>query len=369
MVRLHLKAFIIAVMNGIHSNLTIDIFKQSSVCKIVADDQGQIHFCNQAAEELLKLSQRKLQGLPITDLFLDGDLDDARIVDAIASSQTLHQRDARLFLISREWLTADINIGHFTSEDKDWVLLEIHIQDRNHFVGLDSSEYSQHLAANALIRGLGHEIKNPLGGLRGAAQLLSMEIGDSNLKEYTEVIIKESDRLTSLVDRMMTPHKPGTKSTCSIHEPLENALQVVCLEATDKLEIERNYDPSIPDFKMFSDGLQQAFLNLVQNAVQAMEGEGKVAIETRIVRRMLLGDKQQPLVVRINISDTGPGVPEGLKNRLFLPMVSGKSNGSGLGLGLAQSLVQQHDGMIEYRDDIEQTTFSVYIPLNLSETL
>ena len=214
-----------------------------------------------------------------------------------------------------------------------------------------------------VIRGLGHEIKNPLGGLRGAAQLLDMELDEPTLKEYTAVIIKESDRLTSLVDRMMAPHKTGKKSLRNLHQPLEAAMKLVQIEAGEGVIINRNYDPSIPDFEMYPDSLQQAFLNLMINAVQAMDSNGILELETRIVRNIFIGDRQYPLLARINISDTGPGVPDELKDKLFLPMVSGKPMGSGLGLGVAQSLVQQHNGIIEYRDDLAMTTFSIYIPL------
>lgn len=348
---------------------SLDILRQTSACMVVADAEGIIHFCNPATEELLSISERQLKGTQIGDLFLDGDMSPQRIFDALHSSHTTYQRDARLLLISREWINADISISPFQSNEQEFLLIELHARDRQHHIGMDSNEYSQHLAANALIRGLGHEIKNPLGGLRGAAQLLAMELSDSDLNEYTEVIIKESDRLSSLVDRMMTPNKPGLKAVANVHEPLENALKLVQIEAGEELEIKRNYDPSIPDFEMLQDGLEQAFLNLAQNAAQAMNNRGLLKVETRVVRQMLIGDKQQRLAVRINMMDSGPGVPDSLKERLFLPMVSGKANGTGLGLGVAQNLVQQHGGMIEYRDDLPETTFSVFLPLITTESV
>ena len=302
-------------------------------------------------------------------LDITGDFTLERVMEVFGSSHRFFQRGARLLPSHREWVLADINMQQVLIEQQKALIIELNVTEKHHSFATDSAEYGQQLAANALIRGLGHEIKNPLGGLRGAAQLLDMELEERNLKEYTAVIIKESDRLSSLVDRMMAPHKGGHKEYRNIHQPLESALQLVEIEAGDGVFIKRNYDPSIPDFEMYTDSLQQAFLNLMINAVQAMDTSGILEIETRIVRNMFLAERQYPLVVRINVSDTGPGIPEELRDRLFLPMVSGKPGGSGLGLGVAQSLVQQHNGVIEYRDDIEMTTFSIYIPVMLEEPI
>ena len=344
-----------------------DVLKFLSACVLVSNPEGVVCFGNNSAEELLRLSKRQFIGMNISDLFMDGDLSQRRIIEVAEESQRIYQRDARLLPLHREWVLADMHLSRISSSDTYWILIEIHITERHHAFGTDSSEYSQHLAANALIRGLGHEIKNPLGGLRGAAQLLDMELEDPSLKEYTEVIIKESDRLSSLVDRMMAPHKSGNKEIRNLHQPLEDALKLVQIDAGEGVFIKRNYDPSIPDFEMYTDSLQQAFLNLMINAVQAMETSGILEVETRIKRNMLLGDRHYPLLARINISDTGPGIPDELKDKVFLPMVSGKPTGSGLGLGVAQSLVHRHNGLIEYRDDKAMTTFSVYIPLILEE--
>ncbi len=350
-----------------NNTLLQDVLRFQSACVLVTDRDGIVHFGNYASEELLRLSERQFRGMSIAELFLDGDLTRQRLDELFEESPRIYQRDARLLPLHREWAVGDMRLSLISSGEESWMLVEFHPSDRNRPFVTDSSEYVQQLAANALIRGLGHEIKNPLGGLRGAAQLLDMELQDPNLKEYTAVIIKESDRLSSLVDRMMAPHKTGQKELKNLHQPLEAALQLVQIDAGDGIHIKRNYDPSIPDFKLYSDSLQQAFLNLMINAVQAMEGSGILEIETRIERNKFIGNNQYPLLTRINISDTGPGIPEELKDKVFMPMVSGKASGSGLGLGVAQSLVQQHNGLIEYRDDIEMTTFSIYIPIQLGE--
>ncbi len=350
----------------VHAHLnSLDVLRFLSVAVLVVDAKGSIHFGNASAEELLRLSERQLVGMNISEIMIDGDLSQARINEVLGATNRFYQRGAKLLPLHREWIMADLSLNCITSDDSKYVLIEIHLDDRHQHS--DSNEYSQQLAANALIRGLGHEIKNPLGGLRGAAQLLDMELNDPSLQEYTAVIIKESDRLTSLVDRMMAPHKTGKKSLRNLHQPIEAAMKLVQIEAGDGVIINRNYDPSIPDFAMYPDSLQQAFLNLMINAVQAMDAQGILELETRVVRNIFIGDRQHPLLARINISDTGPGVPDDLKDKLFIPMVSGKAMGSGLGLGVAQSLVQQHNGLIEYRDDLPMTTFSVYIPLLFEE--
>jgi len=345
--------------------LSLDVLRLLSVAVLVLDKKGQIQFGNSSAEELLRLSERQFSGMNIGEVLIDGDLTFDRVNDVYNVTNRFYQRDAKLLPLHREWVMCDLSLSRISSAGNTYVLAEIRVSERHH--NADSAEYGQQLAANALIRGLGHEIKNPLGGLRGAAQLLDMELDDPTLKEYTAVIIKESDRLTSLVDRMMAPHKVGKKTLRNLHQPLEAALKLVTIEAGEGVLINRNYDPSIPDFDMYPDSLQQAFLNLMINAVQAMDSNGILEVETRIVRNIFIGDRQHPLLARINISDTGPGIPEDLKDKVFLPMVSGKPMGSGLGLGVAQSLVQQHNGLIEYRDDLAMTTFSIYIPLIFEE--
>ena len=193
--------------------------------------------------------------------------------------------------------------------------------------------------------------------------MLSMELTDPALREYTSVIIKEADRLSSLVDRMMAPHKQGEQQMTNIHQLIENVLSLLQLENGDDLKIKRDYDPSLPELLAYGDQIQQAMLNIMQNAVQAMDGKGTLTVKTRIVRQMLLGDKLCRLVLRVDISDEGPGIAEELKDKLFMPLISGREGGTGLGLGIAQSLIQQHSGLVELKDKKQETTFSIYLPL------
>jgi len=340
------------------------LINQLLVAVLVLNHDLTIQWCNSAAEELLCLSRKRLTGNRLNHILKDADFSAKAIAYSLNSGNPYHQRDALVTLFNEEKFLADISVSNLQIGDEQKLLVEIRQTDREHYIGLESSEYSQHIAASALVRGLGHEIKNPLGGLRGAAQLLSMELTEPVLKEYTSVIIKEADRLSTLVDRMMAPHKQGIKHEVNIHQLTEAVLNLLELEAGDKLIIERDYDPSLPDIFACGDQIQQALLNLMQNSVQAMDGEGRLTIKTRINRQILLGDQLYRLVLRIDISDDGPGIPEELKDKLFMPLVSGQTGGTGLGLGIAQSLIQQHNGIIELQDDSERTTFTVYLPVS-----
>lgn len=344
------------------------LINQLLAAVLVIDRDLSIQWCNPATEELLGLSNRQLLGAHLSDVIIDADFSAKVIAYSLQSGNPYHQRDATIKLINEEEFIADISVSNLQIDDEQKLLVEIRQTDREHRIGLESSEYSQHIAASALVRGLGHEIKNPLGGLRGAAQLLSMELADPSLKEYTSVIIKEADRLSALVDRMMAPHKQGKRQLINIHQLIETVISLLQLEAGDDLRIERDYDPSLPEILACGDQLQQAMLNLMQNAVQAMDGEGRLTIKTRIVRQILLGNKLSKLVLRIDISDDGPGVAVELRDKLFMPLVSGRAGGTGLGLGIAQSLIQQHSGLIEYQDKSERTTFSIYLPVTEETT-
>jgi two-component system nitrogen regulation sensor histidine kinase GlnL len=338
---------------------------------LVVNRDLTIAWTNPATEELLGLSQRQLKSTHLSEVIIDADYSIKAIAYSLKSGNHYHQRDTKMTSVNLEEFIADISVSSIELGGEQKLLVEIKQTDREHRIGMESSEYTQHLAASALVRGLGHEIKNPLGGLRGAAQLLAMELTDPELREYTTVIIKEADRLSALVDRMMTPHQQGTKQLVNIHQLIELVLSLLKLEAGDKLVIDRDYDPSLPDIFVCGDQIQQAMLNVMQNAVQAMNGEGRIVLKTRIVGPMLLGDKIFRQVQRVDISDDGPGVPIEIRDKLFMPLISGRDGGTGLGLGLAQSLIQQHQGLIEYQDKNERTTFTIYLPVisQVSQTL
>jgi len=229
---------------------------------------------------------------------------------------------------------------------------------------------AQHHTTRALVRNLAHEIKNPLGGLRGAAQLLERELPDPALREYTRIIIGEADRLRGLVDRMLGPNQPRAYDEVSIHEILERVCGLVEAEANSGIRIERDYDPSIPPVWGDADRLIQAVLNVVRNAVQVLDRRGIITLRTRVQRQYTIGSKRHKLVARLDVIDDGPGIPSEWQEQIFYPMISGRPNGTGLGLSIAQNIVNQaqnivnqHGGLIECVSRPGETVFTLLLPL------
>jgi two-component system nitrogen regulation sensor histidine kinase GlnL len=224
-------------------------------------------------------------------------------------------------------------------------------------------------ANKELIRNLAHEIKNPLGGIRGAAQLLQMELQSKELTEYTQVIVQEADRLQALVDRLLAPHrKPHVVGDVNIHEVCERVRALILAEFPRGLAVQRDYDTSIPEFRGDREQLIQAVLNIAHNAAQALtqriaEGDACIVLRTRVTRQVTIGKTRYRLALELHIEDNGPGVPESIRDRIFYPLVSGREGGSGLGLTLAQTFVQQHQGTIECDSAPGQTIFKILIPL------
>ncbi len=245
-------------------------------------------------------------------------------------------------------------------------MLEIEQQTRQ---DREERALGQVQANKELIRNLAHEIKNPLGGIRGAAQLLAMEIHSKDLSEYTNVIIHEADRLQALVDRLLAPHrKPHVVSDVNIHEVCERVRSLILAEFPRGLTVHRDYDISIPDFRGDREQLIQAVLNIAHNAAQALAervatGDALLVLRTRVARQVTIGKRRFRLALELHIEDNGPGVPEDIRDRIFYPLVSGRDGGSGLGLTLAQTFVQQHQGTIECDSEQGKTVFRIVIPL------
>jgi len=243
------------------------------------------------------------------------------------------------------------------------ILIELQQVDRHLRITKEQQLLAQQTTSRMLVRGLAHEIKNPLGGLRGAAQLLDQELHDPELKEYTQIIIAESDRLQDLMDKMLGPNKPAHKSLLNIHEVLERVRQLVAVEAGNHISMQTDYDPSIPELFADKNQMIQALLNVVRNAIQAIQGTGVITLKTRIQRHMTIGRKLYKLVTKIEIIDNGPGIQPGLMGQIFYPMITGRAEGTGLGLSIAQSLINQHNGLIECESEPGHTVFSIYLPL------
>lgn len=330
---------------------------------LLFDHELKLTYINTAGEMLLADSARHLIGLSAQDLFRSSD--PALLLNlqqCLAMEEPLFDRE---LILDRMTQTVTINFSA-TPLLKDQQLAEILVelqQVDNHLrISKEEQQLSRQNTARLLVRGLAHEIKNPLGGLRGAAQLLDLELHDPDLKEYTQIIIAESDRLQGLMDKMLGPNKLPDKKPLNIHEVLERVRQLVQAESAN-LKIKHDYDPSIPETHADKDQLIQAILNIARNAAQAMEGKGEIMFKTRIHRQMTIGRKRYRLAIKIDIIDSGPGIDADMLNQIFYPMVTARAEGTGLGLSIAQSLINQHNGLIECSSEPGHTVFSIFLPV------
>lgn len=321
-------------------------------------------YINPAGEMLFADSAKHLVGQPAHKMFktvhhdlfsdlLQRMLHHEPLVDRELTLESMHQS-----ITVNLSATPILELGELTD-----ILIELQQVDRHLRITKEEQLLAQQATSRMLVRGLAHEIKNPLGGLRGAAQLLEQELHDPELKEYTKIIIAESDRLQDLMDKMLGPNKPAHKSLLNIHEVLERVRHLVAVEAGNNIRLQTDYDPSIPELFADKNQIIQALLNVVRNAIQAIQSSGKIILRTRIQRHMTIGRKLYKLVAKIEIIDNGPGIQPGLMGQIFYPMITGRAEGTGLGLSIAQSLINQHNGLIECESEPGNTVFSIYLPL------
>jgi two-component system, NtrC family, nitrogen regulation sensor histidine kinase GlnL len=347
-----------------------DAFDLLATMVALVHPDGQCLLVNAVLENTMGLSRRTLLRGNVLDWMVDPEpLRDT--LHAVAANEVSTSRfDGQLrrpALGPNDALPVHVIVNQTDRADRVLVeIIEIEQQTR-----LDREERELGLAqANKeLVRNLAHEIKNPLGGIRGAAQLLAMEIDSRELTEYTNVIIHEADRLQALVDRLLAPHrKPHVVSDVNIHEVCERVRSLVMAEHPRGLEVRRDYDTSIPEFRGDREQLIQAVLNIVHNATQVLfdriaAGDALIVLHTRIARQATIGKQRFRLALELHIEDNGPGVPESIRDRIFHPLVSGRDGGSGLGLTLAQTFVQQHQGTIGCQSVPGRTVFTILIPL------
>ena len=333
------------------------------------DEKLIIHYANPSAEQLFSQSLKRLQGTPLSQLIQHASMDLALFTQPLQSGQSITDSDVT-FVINAKPIMLEVTVSplslHGTQFDNDLMLLvEVRKIDSQRRLSQELNQHAQQQAAKLLVRGLAHEIKNPLGGLRGAAQLLGRMLPDPNLNEYTQIIIEQADRLRVLVDRLLGPQKPGKKCSENLHLVIEKARQLVELEFGSQIVIERDYDPSMPPIVMDADQVEQAFLNIISNAAQilAQQPDGKITIRTRTVYQANIHGQRHKLVARIEIIDNGPGIPSELQDTLFYPMISGREGGTGLGLSISQNIIDQHQGKIDVESWPGHTIFSIYLPI------
>lgn len=329
---------------------------------IIIDDDLHIRFMNPAAEALLTKSFYKLYNTHVADTVISTSFDSNRFKQVLLTGQEFTENDVLFSLADGNRITVEITASAAEFNDTPHVLLELKQIDQQKQISEEAFQHQQWEAARDLIKGLAHEIKNPLGGLRGAAQLLSKELS-SEQQEYTSMIIEQSDRLTTLVDRLLGPNQLPQMVTENIHLVLEKIIKLTSFNNPKKIKIKRDYDPSIPEINIDEDKLQQAVLNIVNNAIQAITPDDTITLKTRIASNQTLNSKRIRLCIVISIIDDGPGIPEKIQDTLFYPMVSGRSDGTGLGLSISQTLVHQHNGKLTCSSKPGRTEFTILLPI------
>ena len=332
----------------------------------VVRTNGCVVFANAALEDALGTSRRTIEGSQLPDCFTEPQILKHALEGAGSNEFAALRYDAWLRRLNHEPMPVHVVVAQTDTPGEAIVeMLPLEQQARQ-----DREErlIDQAQANKELIRNLAHEIKNPLGGIRGAAQLLQMEIGN-DLTEYTQVIIHEADRLQSLVDRLLAPHRhPHLVGDVNIHEVCERVRSLILAEFPKGLRVVRDYDTSIPEFRGDREQLIQAVLNIAHNAAQELAqhitaGDATITFRTRVARQITFGKQRYRLALELHVIDNGPGVPDAIKDRIFYPLISGREGGSGLGLTLAQTFVQQHHGLIECESRPGHTDFKLLIPL------
>lgn len=328
-----------------------DLLSQLETGVAVLDRSGVLVYANPAFCELFAVSPSRSHGLPVQALGEPARVFNPLVERVRAGGASVRLREQTLETRTGRSLHADIGVSLWTD---DGVLLEVHE------LGVDISAMPTARLSESL-RGLAHEVKNPLAGLRGAAQLLKRRLAEPELVRLAELVMSEADRLAALTDRLLQPGGKPHLSVLNLHEVAERARALIAAEAEPALRLERDYDPSLPSLRGNGDRLLQLVLNLMRNALQA--NASRIGLRSRAEHNVLIGDKATRLAARLDVIDDGVGVPESLRHTLFMPLVSGRSKGTGLGLALAQEIAQEHGGTLSYRSRPGQTVFSLLLPL------
>ncbi len=328
---------------------------------LLLDERLHVTYANPAAETLLAHGRKHLVGAPLAKALPGNGAFLARLAQAVASDGGFSDNELALELGGQSTMLHCVAVP--VEEEDARLLIELRELDQQIRIAREAKLLEQQQANRELIRNLAHEIKNPLGGIRGAAQLLERELPDPDLREFTQVIVKETDRLQSLMNRMLTPHRLPQIEMLNVHEVIERVRSLLLAEYPDGLAVRRDYDVSLPDFPGDKESLLQAILNVARNAAQAMAGRGEMVLRTRIARQVTIARTRYRHAVSVEIEDNGPGIPDELAGKVFFPLVSGREGGTGLGLSLAQNYVHQHHGLIEFESTPGRTRFTILLPV------
>ena len=338
-------------------------FNSLSTAIILLDSDYRVSYLNQSAEQLLGFSARHIKQENFFNL-VHADIEPDSFAHLAQQQQSSFIEETQL-KSATGIITTNIMVSGLKAQDSQFILLELQTSEHHSHIRKDIELQHQSRVSNHLIRNLAHEIKNPLGGIKGAAQLLERKLPETVSNQYTQVIIQESDRLSGLVDRMLLPAEPEKPQQTNIHQLIEKALEIMLLQRPQGIVVIKDYDPSLPDLKLCPGQIQQALLNLLKNATEALLEGGEIRLKTRILLQHTIGKVQHRQVIRIDVIDNGVGIPDSIVKDIFFPTISGK-NSSGLGLSIAQSLVQRHGGIIEVESQPTETCFSIYLPLEFN---
>ncbi|MEP6701716.1 MAG: nitrogen regulation protein NR(II) [Betaproteobacteria bacterium] len=333
---------------------------------LLLDGKRRIIYANAAAENLFALSRKQLVAKGISCVFNDSDRLDHAFEQALRQRGTYTEQEIELAINGRLRLHLSCTVTPLDADDG--LLLEFRQIDQQIKIAREERQLEQATANRELIRNLAHEIKNPLGGIRGAAQLLESELSSPHQTEYTQVIISEADRLQSLVNRLLTPHRMPAYARVNIHEILARVKSLLDAEFRDHVDVHSDFDISLPELECDPEQILQALLNIARNAGESLrespERKGDIWLRTRVARGVTLARRRFRLALAISIVDNGPGIPPALLERIFFPLVTGREGGSGLGLTIAQTFVAQHHGAIECESTPGHTSFTVLLPLD-----
>lgn len=328
---------------------------------VLIDDEFVVRYLNPGAENLFAVSSRKIVGFSLRRLLgepagLDSALNNVLRDNWSYTGHNLTVSRPGVVALHLDCTVTPVEVAGAR------LLLEFRPMDAHLKVAREEQLAHQQQANRELIRNLAHEIKNPLGGIRGSAQLLERELDDPQLREYTQVIIAEADRLQDLMNRLLTSHRMMQPSQLNPHDVLERVRRLILAEFPS-VEVRRDYDTSLPYITGDREQLIQAILNIARNAAQAMQGEGEIVLRTRAARQITMAKRRFKLALQLQVIDNGPGVPDEIRDKIFYPLVSGRENGSGLGLSLAQSFIDQHQGAIDVDSRPGRTCFTVFLPI------
>lgn len=343
-------------------NFPILTLEHLATAVMLLDGELRIAYLNSAAEDMFEIGSKNLQGLTVQQVFTHTE----QLANAMQQAVSTHASYIEHDMILGTHAHGKLHLRCAATPlqlNEPGLMLEFHLIDRTLKLAREEQMLDQTQANRLLLRNLAHEIKNPLGGIRGAAQLLEQELEKPGLREYTQVIIQEADRLRGLMEKLLTPQTATNHNSLNIHEVLERVRSLVLAEIPAGLTIKRDYDTSLPSLVGDKEQLIQVMLNIVRNASQAMQGKGRIILRTRIARQITITRRRHRLAIIVQIIDDGPGIPHELRDKIFYPLVSGSADGHGLGLTLAQDFVSQHNGSIEFDSEPGRTCFSVMLPL------